>query len=107
MLPIVVDPATHAALFEMVEANPDAELRVDLAEQGILLPDGTTLDFDVDPFSKMMLMAGTDEIGYVLGKDAGDRRLGGGPPAPGRHAHRHRGRRVGTAVARSGAAAAG
>ena len=70
VLPIVVDPATHAALFEMVEADPDAELRVDLAEQGILLPDGTTLDFDVDPFSKMMLMAGTDEIGYVMGKDA-------------------------------------
>jgi 3-isopropylmalate/(R)-2-methylmalate dehydratase small subunit len=69
VLPIVVDPATHAALFEMVEADPDAELRVDLAEQGILLPDGTTLDFDVDPFSKMMLMAGTDEIGYVMGKD--------------------------------------
>ena len=70
VLPIVVDPGTHAALFEMVEADPDAELRVDLAEQGILLPDGTTLDFDVDPFSKMMLMAGTDEIGYVMGKDA-------------------------------------
>jgi 3-isopropylmalate/(R)-2-methylmalate dehydratase small subunit len=69
VLPIVVDPATHAALFEMVDADPDAELRVDLAEQGILLPDGTTLDFDVDPFSKMMLLAGTDEIGYVLGKE--------------------------------------
>ena len=49
--------------------DPDAELRVDLAEQGILLPDGSTIDFDVDPFSKMMLMAGTDEIGYVLAKD--------------------------------------
>jgi 3-isopropylmalate/(R)-2-methylmalate dehydratase small subunit len=70
VLPIVVDPAAHTALFEMIEANPDAELRVDLAEQGILLPDGTTLDFDVDPFSKMMLMAGTDEIGYVMAKDA-------------------------------------
>jgi 3-isopropylmalate/(R)-2-methylmalate dehydratase small subunit len=70
VLPIVVDPATHAALFAMVEADPDAELRVDLAEQGILLPDGGTVDFDVDPFSKMMLMAGTDEIGYVLAKDA-------------------------------------
>jgi 3-isopropylmalate/(R)-2-methylmalate dehydratase small subunit len=70
VLPIVVDPATHRALFEMVETNPGAELRVDLAEQGILLPDGTTLDFEVDPFSKMMLMAGTDEIGYVLAKDA-------------------------------------
>jgi 3-isopropylmalate/(R)-2-methylmalate dehydratase small subunit len=43
---------------------------VDLAEQGVLLPDGTTLDFEVDPFSRMMLMAGTDEIGYVLAKDA-------------------------------------
>ncbi|MHB8890829.1 MAG: 3-isopropylmalate dehydratase small subunit [Candidatus Limnocylindrales bacterium] len=70
VLPIVVDPATHARLFEMIAADDDAELRVDLAEQGILLPDGSTLDFEVDPFSRMMLMAGTDEIGYVLAKDA-------------------------------------
>lgn len=71
VLPIVVDPATHARLFEMTAADDEAELRVDLAEQGILLPDGTTLDFEVDPFARMMLMAGTDEIGYVLSKDAG------------------------------------
>jgi 3-isopropylmalate/(R)-2-methylmalate dehydratase small subunit len=69
VLPIVVDKATHERLFAMVEADPDVEFRVDLAEQGVLLPDGTTLDFDIDPFSKMMLMAGTDEIGYVLSKD--------------------------------------
>jgi 3-isopropylmalate/(R)-2-methylmalate dehydratase small subunit len=70
VLPIVVDPETHERLFAAVEADPGFELRVDLAEQGILLPDGTTLDFEVDPFNKMMLLAGTDEIGYVLGKDA-------------------------------------
>lgn len=70
VLPIVVDPATHRALFELAERDPDAELRVDLAEQGILLPDGSTLAFEVDPFAKMMLLAGTDEIGYVLGKEA-------------------------------------
>ena len=69
VLPIVVDKATHERLFALVEADPDAEFRVDLAEQGVLLPDGSTLDFDIDPFSKMMLMAGTDEIGYVLSKD--------------------------------------
>jgi 3-isopropylmalate/(R)-2-methylmalate dehydratase small subunit len=69
VLPIVVDPDTHQRLFELLAEDPDAELRVDLAEQGILLPDGSTIDFDVDPFSKMMLMAGTDEIGYVLAKD--------------------------------------
>ena len=59
---------------------------MDLAEQGVLLPDGSTIDFEIDPFAKMMLLAGTDEIGYVLGKAADDRRLGGRPPAAGRHA---------------------
>ena len=68
VLPIVVDAATHAKLFAMVEADPDAQLTVDLAEQGVLLPDGSTLDFDVDPFAKRMLLAGTDEIGYVVAK---------------------------------------
>jgi len=70
VLPIVVDPATHERLFELLDRDPDAELRVDLAEQGILLPDGSTIDFEVDAFSKMMLMAGTDEIGYVQAKEA-------------------------------------
>ena len=36
------------------------------SEQGVLLPDGSTIDFEIDPFSKLMLLAGTDEIGYVL-----------------------------------------
>ena len=69
VLPIVVDPATHARLFELLADDPDAELTVDLAEQGILLPDGTTIDFDIDPFAKRMIMAGTDELGYLLSKE--------------------------------------
>jgi len=70
VLPIVVDPATHARLFDLVEQDPDAELTVDLSEQGILLPDGSTIDFDIDPFAKAMILAGTDELGYLLRKDA-------------------------------------
>jgi len=68
VLPIVVDPAIHARLFALIETNPDARLTVDLAEQGVLLPDGSTLDFEIDPFAKRMLLAGTDEIGYVVAK---------------------------------------
>jgi 3-isopropylmalate/(R)-2-methylmalate dehydratase small subunit len=68
LLPIVVDPDTHRRLFELLTADPDAALTVDLAEQGVLLPDGSTIDFDVDPFAKVMLMAGTDQIGYLLAK---------------------------------------
>ncbi len=70
VLPIVVDQATHARLFELLAADPDAELTIDLAEQGILLPDGTTIDFDIDPFAKRMILAGTDELGYLLSKGA-------------------------------------
>ena len=50
-------------------ADPDAEFTVDLAEQGVLLPDGTTIDFDIDPFAKRMILAGTDELGYLLSKE--------------------------------------
>jgi len=68
VLPIAVDPETHRRLFELVERDPDAELTVDLAEQGILLPDGSTIDFEIDPFAKLMLLRGTDELGYLLDK---------------------------------------
>ena len=68
VLPIVVDRETHRRLFELLERDPDAELTVDLAEQGVLLPDGSTIDFEIDPFAKRMLLAGTDELGYLLSK---------------------------------------
>ena len=68
VLPVAVDAATHARLFELVAADPDAQLTVDLSEEGILLPDGTTIDFTIDPFARRMLLAGTDEIGYVVAK---------------------------------------
>jgi 3-isopropylmalate/(R)-2-methylmalate dehydratase small subunit len=68
VLPIVVDAATHQRLWALLEADPDARLTIDLSEQGVLLPDGSTVDFDVDPFSKLMLLAGTDELGYLLEK---------------------------------------
>jgi 3-isopropylmalate/(R)-2-methylmalate dehydratase small subunit len=68
VLPIVVDAAVHGHLFELVAADPDAVLTVDLAEQGVLLPDGSTLEFEIDPFARRMLLAGKDEVGYVMAK---------------------------------------
>ncbi len=70
VLPIAVDAATHARLVALLQADPDSALTVDLAEGGILLPDGSTVDFEIDPFAKRMMLAGTDELGYLLSKDA-------------------------------------
>jgi len=69
VLPITVDAATHGRLFDLLASDPDAEFTIDLAEQGVLLPDGSTVDFDIDPFAKRMILAGTDELGYLLSKE--------------------------------------
>jgi 3-isopropylmalate/(R)-2-methylmalate dehydratase small subunit len=68
LLPIVVEPERHRQLFELVAANPNAELAVDLEAQVVHLPGDEDLPFEVDPFARMMLLAGTDEMGYLLAK---------------------------------------
>ena len=70
LLPILVDPERHRQLFELVARDPDVELTVDLEGQVVHLPGDEDLPFDVDPFSKLMLLQGTDELGYLLGKRA-------------------------------------
>jgi 3-isopropylmalate/(R)-2-methylmalate dehydratase small subunit len=70
LLPIVVSPDEHRHLFELVERDPEVELTVDLEGQRVYLPGDEDLPFDVDPFAKMMLLAGTDELGYLLAKEA-------------------------------------
>ena len=69
LLPIVVSPEVHRRLWDIVEHDPDAEFTVDLSEEGVLLPDGSTIDFTIEPFAKTMLLAGTDELGYLLSKE--------------------------------------
>jgi 3-isopropylmalate/(R)-2-methylmalate dehydratase small subunit len=66
LLPIVVDPERHRQLFELVASAPHVELTVDLEAQVVHLPGDEDLPFEVDPFSRLMLLQGTDELGYLL-----------------------------------------
>jgi 3-isopropylmalate/(R)-2-methylmalate dehydratase small subunit len=66
LLPIVMPAAAHAALFAMVDSDPDTEVTVDLATQTVTLPDGSKVEFPIDPFSKHCLLEGVDELGYIL-----------------------------------------
>jgi len=68
LVPINVSPERLAQLFELAQSNPDFELTVDLESQVVHLPGDEDLPFDIDPFSKLMLLKGTDELGYLLGK---------------------------------------
>ena len=65
LLPIVIDEATHAWLL----ANPGAEVQVDLESTTLTLPDGRTARFPIEPFARVCLLNGVDQLGYLLGKD--------------------------------------
>ena len=66
LLPIQVEAERHRQLFALVDANPTAQLTVDLEAQVVHLPGDEDLPFEVDPFARMMLLAGTDEMGYLI-----------------------------------------
>jgi 3-isopropylmalate/(R)-2-methylmalate dehydratase small subunit len=63
LLPIVVSPEIHAKLTAL---PTDAEIEIDLPSQSIGLPDGTRVEFPVDPFNKTCLLEGIDELGWIL-----------------------------------------
>ena len=70
LLPIMVPADVHAALFAMVDRDPDTEVTVDLATQTVALPDGRKVEFPIDPFSRHCLLEGVDELGYILKNEA-------------------------------------
>jgi 3-isopropylmalate/(R)-2-methylmalate dehydratase small subunit len=66
LLPIVVPPEVHAALFKAVADNPAATVTVDLSQQKLTLPDGSAVTFAIDEFAKYCMLEGVDELGYIL-----------------------------------------
>jgi len=82
LLPVEVPADVHAALFRMVDADPHAEVTIDLASQTMTLPGGKAVDFPIDNFSKRCLLAGVDQLGYLLKQDSHIRAYEASHPAP-------------------------
>lgn len=68
LLPIVLNELDVARLFDEVKAFPSYQLRIDLAEQKVITPEGRELHFDIEPFRKHCLYNGLDDIGLTLQK---------------------------------------
>jgi len=66
MLTVMLPAADVATLMAQVEADPAAEITVDLPSQTVTGPDGATYRFEIDPFAKKCLLEGLDEIGFTL-----------------------------------------
>lgn len=66
LLPIILSTETIQSLFEAVNNTEGYQLTIDLANQQIVQPDGSTIAFEIDAFRKYCLLNGLDEIGLTL-----------------------------------------
>ncbi|GIV72041.1 MULTISPECIES: 3-isopropylmalate dehydratase small subunit [Caldilinea] len=69
LLPIVLSEEVVNLLWDLVEEEPATLLHVDLRSQTVTLPDGQQHRFTIDPFRKLCLLEGVDDLGYLLSKE--------------------------------------
>ena len=67
LLPVQVSAAFLSKIFNAIENDPAASLKVDLAEQLISIEaTGESESFDINPYKKKCLLNGYDDIDYLL-----------------------------------------
>ena len=67
LLPVVLPEATVTALQDAIEADPAAEIMVDLSGRVVLAEAaGIKASFDIDDYTRWRLMEGLDDIGLTL-----------------------------------------
>lgn len=70
LLPVIVDEETHRQLLSLVAEDPATQVTIDLAAQTVALPDGRSVTFPIDAFSKTCLLEGLDQLGYLQKQEA-------------------------------------
>ncbi|HRW04566.1 MAG TPA: 3-isopropylmalate dehydratase small subunit [Caldilineaceae bacterium] len=68
LLLVPLPEETVNMLLDLVEEEPETEIAVDLESQTVTLPDGQTHKFNIDPFRKICLLEGLDDLGYIMSK---------------------------------------
>ncbi|RZF59931.1 3-isopropylmalate dehydratase small subunit [Sphingobacterium corticibacterium] len=71
VLPITVPDEFLEKIFDIVFANPDAELTIDLEAQTVTINEtGDRFEFEINPYKKSCLINGYDDIDYILSHTA-------------------------------------
>jgi 3-isopropylmalate/(R)-2-methylmalate dehydratase small subunit len=65
-LPVQVSDVFLKKIFDTIEKNPSTEITVDLQKQTVTLEDGSSESFDINPYKKICLTNGYDDIDYLL-----------------------------------------
>ncbi|MDM1388729.1 3-isopropylmalate dehydratase small subunit [Myroides marinus] len=67
VLPIMVSKEYLSYLFNEVESNPDIKIEVDVEQQSITI-NNQKEHFDLDPYKKICLLNGYDDIDFLIAK---------------------------------------
>lgn len=70
ILPIRLPREICESLMEDAQMGANARITIDLENQLVQRPDGSTIPFEVDSFRKHMLIEGLDDIGQTLQHDS-------------------------------------
>ncbi|HEX8038081.1 MAG TPA: 3-isopropylmalate dehydratase small subunit [Chryseosolibacter sp.] len=66
LLPVQVSDSFLAKIFETIRKNASTVVTVDLAQQKVILEDGSVESFEINPYKKTCLINGYDDIDYLL-----------------------------------------
>lgn len=66
LLPVQVSGSFLKKLMDTVTDNPSTKIEVNLENQTVTLPDGSSEGFDINPYKKTCLFNGYDDIDYLL-----------------------------------------
>jgi 3-isopropylmalate/(R)-2-methylmalate dehydratase small subunit len=70
LLPVCIASGAHQKMFEAIEMDAQMQVTIDLAAQTLTFPDGESVTFPIDPFSKTCLLEGVDQLGYLLKRES-------------------------------------
>jgi len=62
LLPIIIDNETHQWLL----AHPGVEVKIDLEECTLSLPDGFKIEFPIEGFARHCILNGVDQTGFLM-----------------------------------------
>jgi|SRR5687768_2040298 len=66
LLPVQVSDAFLKKVFEAINRKASSIITVDLAGQKVILEDGSSEHFDINPYKKTCMINGYDDIDYLL-----------------------------------------
>jgi 3-isopropylmalate/(R)-2-methylmalate dehydratase small subunit len=66
LLAVEIDPQSQAGLMALAQSDPELRVTVDLERRLVELPDGRTIPFQIDPFTRTCLLQGVDQLGYLI-----------------------------------------